>query len=318
MQTARTEDKQLTKKPEIRRKQVVQEAKKSARDMNQQQTQTNQTGGTDQPTDTGTTNTGTNDQQQGQTGGTDQNTTPGTGGTDQNTNPGPGGTDQTTTSKLPAYNSSWDAKYAAQFGNMDPETLTTAAWTNLAAGDVEATVACALKCINLYAQQATETGDEGLINHVGTAYFILGQALEKAGDTAGAAEAYQTQISQFANAQAYDPGSASWWSVTTASQEKLQALGGGLTQQKTEAADTAAAQQADTNPAVTDTTTNRDTDTQAASGTVVDTQVQQADDINKQATEQTAQVDQDLASQQQATADATNNDIGLVKVEGTR
>ena len=184
---------------------------------NQQQDQTNQTGGTDQNTNTENTTAGTTDQ----TGGADQNTGTGSIGTDDQT----GGTDQTTTSNLPAYNSAWDTQYASQYGDMDPATLTNAAWANLSAGDVEATVACALKCIDLYAQQALETGDEGLINNVGTAYFILGQALEAAGDTAGAAEAYQTQINQFGTAQAYDPGTDSWWSVNTASQEKLQALG---------------------------------------------------------------------------------------------
>jgi len=92
------------------------------------------------------------------------------------------------------------------------------------------------KCIALYEAEARkqqarlsdfapkeEATNYWALNDVGTAYFVLGQALTAQGRTAEAAQAHQTVIEQFEFAQAWDP--QGWfWKVAVASRGELNKL----------------------------------------------------------------------------------------------
>ncbi|MCM8812476.1 MAG: hypothetical protein NC924_00885 [Candidatus Omnitrophica bacterium] len=120
----------------------------------------------------------------------------------------------------------WKAEMSSNpaLQNLDPENLTTAAWQALNENNLDTVIAATLTVLDKYMAGA-QAGDQGLINHVGTALFILGQALKQAGKNEEAASAFKLQIANFDTTQCFDPATNSWWSVKTASTEQLQAMG---------------------------------------------------------------------------------------------
>lgn len=125
------------------------------------------------------------------------------------------------------------------FGDQNSSTLATKAWAASAASDLAGVKAYTGRCFDLYqgtaaSQQAAlkgppNTGDKDAVyanwalNDVGTCYFILGQALEKAGDTAGATKAYQTLVDKFSYAECWD--TKGWfWSPADAARGRIKAL----------------------------------------------------------------------------------------------
>jgi tetratricopeptide (TPR) repeat protein len=129
------------------------------------------------------------------------------------------------------------APAAYDFGNLTSETLTTKAWEALKRGDHAAVEAYTKKCIDLYAgkavQQAQELTDFApkdeafnywALNDVATCYFILGQSRLAQDKIAEAEEAFNTVVTHFPYAQAWDP--QGWfWRVAEAASDKLATIG---------------------------------------------------------------------------------------------
>jgi len=139
----------------------------------------------------------------------------------------------------PAPAPSAPAAPAYDFGDQSSSVITGKAWDALGANDLAAVRAYAGRCIELYesaalAQQAAlkapvPTADKEAVfanwalNDVGTCYFILGQALEKAGQTADALKAYKTLVDKLAFAQCWDK--KGWfWSPADAAKGRIKAV----------------------------------------------------------------------------------------------
>lgn len=125
------------------------------------------------------------------------------------------------------------------FGDHVSSTLTSKAWTAQGAKDVAAVKAYVNKCKELYQAEALKqqaslteavpTSDKDKVfaqwalNDVGTCYFILGQALEQAGDTKGALEAYKFLVEKLPFAQCWD--TKGWfWKPAEAARTRIKAL----------------------------------------------------------------------------------------------
>ena len=125
------------------------------------------------------------------------------------------------------------------FGDSTSAVITGKAWAAQAAGDLAAVQAYTGQCIKLYeataiTQQAALTAPvpttdkeavfaNWALNDVGTCYFILGQALEKAGKTADALKAYKTLVDKLSFAQCWD--AKGWfWSPASAAKGRIKAV----------------------------------------------------------------------------------------------
>jgi hypothetical protein len=119
----------------------------------------------------------------------------------------------------------------------DSASLDTAAWEALNAKDYGRAEAFAQETITRYSAQAKEqqaslsnfapAGSEAeywALNDVGTAYFISGSAYQAQGNTTKAREQYNTIISQYKYAQAFDPAQDLYWHVAEAAQKALDSL----------------------------------------------------------------------------------------------
>lgn len=125
---------------------------------------------------------------------------------------------------------------AYDFGNFSSETLTGKAWAATEAKDYVAVKVYADKCREMYGAQAEEMQKKltapadkdtafeyWALNDVGTASFLLGQALEKQGDNKGAIEAYKYVVEKTPYAQCWDP--KGWfWRPADAAGARIKAL----------------------------------------------------------------------------------------------
>jgi len=126
------------------------------------------------------------------------------------------------------------------FGDYSSSFLTTQAWNALEANKTDEVTAYAGKVLDLYAPKASdmqnslteypwESKDKifeyWALNDVGTALYIQGEALRRAGKSAGAKEAYQKLVDRYYYAQCWDP--KGWfWKPAEAAQQALDELGG--------------------------------------------------------------------------------------------
>ena len=126
------------------------------------------------------------------------------------------------------------------FGDYSSSFLTTQAWNALEANKTDEVTAYAGKVLDLYAPKASdmqnslteypwESKDKifeyWALNDVGTALYIQGEALRRAGKSAGAKEAYQKLVDLYYYAQCWDP--KGWfWKPAEAAQQALDELGG--------------------------------------------------------------------------------------------
>ena len=125
------------------------------------------------------------------------------------------------------------------FGDYSSAFLTTQAWKALNAGDQDAVTAYVDKILELYEDKAKvmqesmteyawESKDEifskWALNDVGTAIFIKGESLKKAGQNKLAKKAYKELVDKFYYAQCWDPNG--WfWKPAEAAQQSLDELG---------------------------------------------------------------------------------------------
>ena len=125
------------------------------------------------------------------------------------------------------------------FGDYSSSFLTTQAWKALEASKSDEVTAYVGKVVDLYAAKARdmqnslteypwESKDKifgyWALNDVGTALYIQGEALRKAGKSAEAKQAYQKLVDQYYYAQCWDP--KGWfWKPAEAAQQALDELG---------------------------------------------------------------------------------------------
>jgi len=128
-----------------------------------------------------------------------------------------------------------DSGVELDFGDYSSAFLVGQAWRALPSGDVKVVTSYTDKVIELYAEKAKEMqgslteypwqSKEQVFNHwalndVGTALFIKGEVLNKAGEAKEAKVAYKQLISDFYYSQCWDP--QGWfWKPSEAAQEKL-------------------------------------------------------------------------------------------------
>ncbi len=134
---------------------------------------------------------------------------------------------------------SQDAARNFDYGDRSSSTLTTKAWAAYTGKDLVGVQAYTKMCFDLYEATAIQqqgslsapvptTDKEAVfqqwaLNDVGTCYFILGQALEGAGQPAPALAAYKTLVEKLAYAQCWDE--KGWfWSPASAAKGRLKAL----------------------------------------------------------------------------------------------
>ncbi|MCK5215444.1 MAG: tetratricopeptide repeat protein [Candidatus Omnitrophica bacterium] len=127
---------------------------------------------------------------------------------------------------------------ALDFGDYKSSTLVGKAWVALGQKDLESVEAYANKCLELYAAQAKEMQDalteypweskeeifkHWVLNDVGTALYIIGEANREAGKMEEARTAYQSLIDEFYYAQCWDP--QGWfWKPAESAQQKIDEL----------------------------------------------------------------------------------------------
>jgi hypothetical protein len=119
----------------------------------------------------------------------------------------------------------WDASYtgeaiAATGGNLSESAFVTAMFNAFNSGDYELAEKISLTIIMWFGDGA-DGGNQYNINSVGTAYHMLGQALEEQGDYDTAVSAYKVQISKYNSAEAYNASGTAVESVTSWSLDKL-------------------------------------------------------------------------------------------------
>lgn len=125
------------------------------------------------------------------------------------------------------------------FGDQSSVHLTAQAWKALESNDVAAVRAYTGRCLSLYesvalSQQASLTEPvptanpeavhaKWALNDVGTSYFILGQALEKANQPAEAIKAYKALVEKLSFSKCWDV--KGWfWSPADAAKARIKAL----------------------------------------------------------------------------------------------
>jgi hypothetical protein len=125
------------------------------------------------------------------------------------------------------------------FGDYTSSYLTGQAWKALEANDVDSVNAYVNKVLELYGAKAKEMQDSmteyaweskdkifsyWALNDVGTALFVKGEALKKAGKNKEAKEAYKQLVDDYFYAQCWDP--KGWfWKPAEAAQEALAEIG---------------------------------------------------------------------------------------------
>ncbi len=125
------------------------------------------------------------------------------------------------------------------FGDYSSSFLTTQAWKALGADKSDEVTAYVGKTVDLYGTKARdmqnslteypwESKDKifeyWALNDVGTALYIQGEALRKAGKNVEAKQAYQKLVDQYYYAQCWDP--KGWfWKPAEAAQQALDELG---------------------------------------------------------------------------------------------
>lgn len=125
------------------------------------------------------------------------------------------------------------------FGDQKSSTLTVKAWKAFGDGDLAAVKAYTGRCIEFYevtalAQQGALTGPVSgtdaaavhanwALNDVGTCYYILGQALEKANQPADALKAYKVLAEKLSYSKCWDTKGWSW-SPADAARTRVKAL----------------------------------------------------------------------------------------------
>ncbi len=125
------------------------------------------------------------------------------------------------------------------FGDYTSSYLTGQAWKALQADDVDSVNAYVNKVLELYGAKAKEMQDSmteyaweskdkifsfWALNDVGTALFVKGEALKKAGKNKEAKEAYKQLVDDYFYAQCWDP--KGWfWKPAEAAQEALAEIG---------------------------------------------------------------------------------------------
>ena len=128
-----------------------------------------------------------------------------------------------------------DSGVMLDFGDYSSAFLVGQAWRALPSGDVKVVTSYTDKVIELYGEKAKEMqaslteypwqSKEQIFNHwalndVGTALFIKGEVLSKAGQVPEAKAAYKKLIDNFFYSQCWDP--QGWfWKPSEAAQEKL-------------------------------------------------------------------------------------------------
>jgi hypothetical protein len=128
---------------------------------------------------------------------------------------------------------------ALDFGDYTSAFLVGQAWRALEKNDKDAVMAYTGKVLELYEAKAKEMQASlteypwqsreqifkyWALNDVGTALYIQGEVLRKAGDNEGAKKAFQQLIDQFSYAQCWDP--QGWfWKPAEAAREKIDGLG---------------------------------------------------------------------------------------------
>lgn len=133
----------------------------------------------------------------------------------------------------------FDTGVELDFGDYTSSYLVGQAWKALAKGDAQVVAAYVDKTVELYAAQARKM-QESLVeypweskekifeywalNDVGTALFIKGEALKKAGEPQAAKSAYQKLVGEYFYAQCWDP--QGWfWKPAEAAQQALDEIG---------------------------------------------------------------------------------------------
>jgi hypothetical protein len=119
----------------------------------------------------------------------------------------------------------------------DSASLVAQAWNDLNAKNYGNAEAFAQETVNRYASQAKEqqaslsgfapAGSESqywALNDVATALFISGSSYQAQGNTAKAKELFNTIISTYKYAQAFDPTQNLYWHVAEAAQKALDSL----------------------------------------------------------------------------------------------
>jgi hypothetical protein len=125
------------------------------------------------------------------------------------------------------------------FGDQKSSTLTGKAWKAFGENDLDAVKAYTGRCVQMYestalTQQGSLTGPvtatdpaaihaNWALNDVGTCYFILGQALEKANKPAEALKAYKILAEKLSYAKCWDTKGWSW-SPADAARSRVKAL----------------------------------------------------------------------------------------------
>ncbi len=124
------------------------------------------------------------------------------------------------------------------FGDYTSQELTTKAWAALEEKNLDAVLAYANKCIDLYSPEAKEMQDSlteypweskdkifsyWALNDVGTCLFIKGEAYRNAGQKKEAQEAFKKLVDEYSYAQCWDP--QGWfWKPAEGAQQKLEML----------------------------------------------------------------------------------------------
>ncbi|MFH1776344.1 MAG: hypothetical protein ABH952_02120 [Candidatus Omnitrophota bacterium] len=126
------------------------------------------------------------------------------------------------------------------FGDFSSATLVSAAWNALAAGNLDEVIAYTIKCIELYRDEALteqaalselpasgspEAFAQWALNDVGTAYYILGEALRQNGQDDLAKISYGVVSAELKYSQCWDPTGGLHWQVATGSLVQLNAMG---------------------------------------------------------------------------------------------
>jgi hypothetical protein len=119
----------------------------------------------------------------------------------------------------------------------DSASLLTQSWNSYNAKDYATAKAFANEAISRYSTQAAEqqaslsgfasaanAAQYWALNDVATAHFILGSSYQAQNDAANARTQFNTILSKYSYAQAYDPAQDLYWHVADAAQEALDNL----------------------------------------------------------------------------------------------
>jgi hypothetical protein len=157
---------------------------------------------------------------------------------------GSGNRDQSNTQDSSGSNSDQNIDFS---NYTDSQSLVAEAWNSYNNKDMGRAKAFAQETINRYSDQAKEQqaslsdfapeGKESeywALNDVATSHFILGSAYKSEGNNSKARGEFNTVISDYKYAQAYDPEQDIYWKVADAAQKELDTLPASDTQQSSD------------------------------------------------------------------------------------